>query len=68
MRIILNGKEETVMDGITVQDLVGQGQSDPEAKGIAVAVNAEVMSREDWSTEILSEGDQVEIIQAVQGG
>ena len=53
---------------ITVQDLVGQGQSDPEAKGIAVAVNAEVMSREDWSTEILSEGDQVEIIQAVQGG
>ena len=68
MRIILNGNEETVQDGITVQDLLTKSQSDPLAKGIAVAVNAEVMSREAWPTVVLSSGDRIEIIHAVQGG
>jgi sulfur carrier protein len=68
MRIVLNGKEETVQDGITVLDLLTRIRIDPSVKGIAVAVNAEVVSREDWTTAALSEGDQMEVIHAVQGG
>ena len=68
MRIVLNGKEESVHEGLTLKDLLNQRQLDPLAKGIAVAVNAEVMSREAWPTVVLSSGDRIEIIHAVQGG
>jgi len=36
--------------------------------GIAVAVNAEVISRKSWSEFLLKEMDEVLIIEAAQGG
>ena len=36
--------------------------------GIAVAVNGNVVRRADHATALLNEGDQIEIIRAVQGG
>ena len=39
-----------------------------EQKGIAVAVNAEVIARAIWADMRLRNGDRVDIIHAVQGG
>ncbi len=36
--------------------------------GIAVAVNGEVVRRSEWETTVLANGDQVEVLTAVQGG
>ena len=37
-------------------------------KGVAVAVNDEVVSRSRWTTTRLAEDDRVEILTAKQGG
>ena len=37
-------------------------------KGIAVAVNNEVIAKTEWQEHVLREDDQVLIIQATQGG
>ena len=37
-------------------------------RGLAVAVNDAVVSRNNWAAQRLSEGSQVLIIQATQGG
>lgn len=38
------------------------------ARGVAVAVNGEVVRRADWSERQLAEGDRVEVLTAAQGG
>ncbi|EHQ42245.1 MULTISPECIES: sulfur carrier protein ThiS [Myroides] len=48
----------------TMLDLHGTTQQ----KGIAVAVNATVIAKADWSTYLLSEADDILIITATQGG
>lgn len=37
-------------------------------RAIVVAVNGEVVRREEWDSKVLSEGDEVEIVHAVAGG
>lgn len=39
-----------------------------EKKGIAVAVNENVIPKKDWDTYILNENDSVLVIKATQGG
>lgn len=39
-----------------------------ELRGVAVAVDGEVVPRSEWPSTALSEGRQVEVLQAVQGG
>ncbi len=36
--------------------------------GIAVAVNQDIITKSNWNTQILFEGDEVLIIKATQGG
>ncbi|MGK2865694.1 MAG: sulfur carrier protein ThiS [Mycobacterium sp.] len=65
MILLVNGEEAEVPDGITVEALVNQlGFPD---KGIAVAVDWEVLPRSSWHTE-LTGGARVEVVTAVQGG
>ncbi len=68
MQIIVNGEERTVRNGIFVRDLLIDLSHDPGRKGIAVAVNAEIVSRAAWSSTRLENGDRVDVIAAVQGG
>ncbi|KAA1427345.1 sulfur carrier protein ThiS [Nocardioides antri] len=67
MRITVNG-QETALDGRTVADLLAARLDDPRPHGIAVAVNDEVVPRDDWPRRPLAGGDVVEIVTAVQGG
>jgi len=38
------------------------------ARGVAVAINGEVVRRAEHANRVLKEGDRVEVIRAVQGG
>lgn len=39
-----------------------------ETRGVAVAVNGEVVRRGDWDATALSDGDVVEVVNAAAGG
>ena len=66
MRVVVNGQPRAIDDGATVASVV---ESAHEAtRGIAVAVDGEVVPRGAWETTTLSDGARVEIVVAVQGG
>ena len=68
MKVLLNGDEAVFEDGATVSaalealDLPGAG------RGVAVAIDAEVVPRGEWAVTKLHEGARVEILRAIQGG
>ena len=39
-----------------------------EVRGIAVAINGEVVRRREWTTTLIPDGAQVEVVTAVAGG
>lgn len=78
MNIRLNGTDHTLDDGASVTTLIRQitgrnlapsGQAaDGRKLGVAVARNSEVVPRSQWHATALAEGDDVELVTAVQGG
>lgn len=66
MRVVVNGEPATVDDGVTVDALATSILDRP--KGVAVAVNGEVVPRSAWSTTKLCDDDRVEVVTARQGG
>jgi sulfur carrier protein len=39
-----------------------------DSKGVAVALNAAVLPKSQWQTQVLSQSDRILIIRATQGG
>jgi sulfur carrier protein len=68
MRVVLNGVERELPDGATVADAVRESGAPAEGRGVAVAVDGEVLPRGEWGRFGLSDGRQIEVLQAVQGG
>lgn len=68
MEITVNGETKNYNDGATVADLLAGLDIAADASGVAVAVNHAVVPRGQWESVTLNAGDNVEIIQAVQGG
>ena len=68
MRIVLNGEERRLPDGAVVPAAVEATGAAPTGRGIAVAVDGEVVPRREWDQTELSDGQRVEVLQAVQGG
>ncbi|MBX7445349.1 MULTISPECIES: sulfur carrier protein ThiS [unclassified Arthrobacter] len=78
MNITLNGNPHTVVDGASITMLVSQvtgrplaadGQAtDGRKLGVAVAHNAQVVPRSQWFATALADGDDIELVTAVQGG
>jgi sulfur carrier protein len=66
MKVVVNGNPQAMPDGATVADLVGVVTS--VVRGVAVAVNGEVVPRAGWPGAALRDGDQVEVLTAAQGG
>jgi sulfur carrier protein len=66
MRIALNGRSRQVDAATTVADLVRELTQ--AARGVAVAVDGEVVSRSAWPHTTLREDASVEILTATQGG
>jgi len=66
MKITVNGERQE-FDG-SIADLLESRTGDPRPHGIAVAIGEAVVCRDDWARWPLREGDEVEIVTAVQGG
>jgi sulfur carrier protein len=68
MIVELNGRDEELPDGATVVDAVRFLDIDGDTRGVAVALDGEVVRRADWDTTKLAERQAIEVVRAVQGG
>ena len=68
MTIVLNGETRDLAPGTTVGALLEALDVPGGARGVAVAVDAEVVPRGEWETTTLDDGARVEILRAIQGG
>ena len=68
MRVVLNGSEAELADGATVLTVIEALDLPAAGRGVAVAVDAEVVPRTQWDTHKLDEGARVEVLRAIQGG
>jgi sulfur carrier protein len=68
MIVALNGTATELPDGATVAGALAELGVPDVARGVAVAVQGEVVPRRDWVALALHEGDHVEVVSAIQGG
>jgi sulfur carrier protein len=66
MKVTVNGEPREAPAGATVAQVVATVTGQPS--GVAAAVNGEVVPRRAWPGVPLQDGDQVEVVTAVQGG
>jgi sulfur carrier protein len=66
VKLLVNGEACEVDDGMTVAALATSVLDRP--KGVAVAVNGEVVPRSAWPTTALRDDDRVEVVTAKRGG
>jgi len=68
VRIELNGEARELAAGATLADAVRASGADEGARGVAVALDGEVVPRAEWGATPLAEGAGVEVLAAIQGG
>ena len=68
MNVLVNGESTEVADGATVEAALDALELPGAGRGVAVAVDREVVPRGQWSKTQLHEGARVEILRAIQGG
>jgi sulfur carrier protein len=66
VRVKLNAEPRELPDGSTIAQAVAELTAAPS--GVAAAVNGDVVPRGSWDFTVLRDGDQVEVVTAVQGG
>jgi sulfur carrier protein len=66
MIVIVNGEPHELAAGATVVAAVEV--TGAPGRGVAVAVDGEVVPRGEWTSTELREGQRIEVLQAVQGG
>jgi sulfur carrier protein len=65
--ITINGERRELGERATVEAAV-RAAGAPDGRGVAVALDGEVVPRGEWATTEVREGQQVEVLHAVQGG
>ncbi len=68
MRLMLNGREQELAAGATVAAALEASGAPTGARGVAIAVDGEVVPRGEWERTLLADGQRVEVLQAVGGG
>jgi sulfur carrier protein len=66
MRVTINGKPHEAAGSLSLAQAVGVLTT--AQSGVAAAVNGAVVRRGAWETTALADGDEVEVLTAVQGG
>jgi sulfur carrier protein len=66
--ISVNGQHSEVRAGETVAAALARIDVSLQARGVAVAVDGEVVPRSEWQSFPLSEHARVEVLTAMQGG
>ena len=68
MRIELNGTPRELPDGATLDLAVRESGAGEGGRGVAVALDGEVVPRGEWERTPLRDGQAVEVLAAIQGG
>lgn len=66
MNLIINGEKLSVEDGKTIFEIMTKLKIID--KVMAVAVNMNIVKKEEWSSFIPQENDKIELLQFVGGG
>jgi sulfur carrier protein len=67
VNVRVNGEPRALRDGVTVAEVV-QALVESAERGVAVALDGDVVPRSEWTTTRLADGQHVEVLRAVQGG
>ena len=65
--IFVNG-EPRDRAGATIAELLSDLGVEDRARGVAVAVDGEIVPRAEWPARRVTEGERVEALSAMQGG
>ena len=68
MNVTVNGQARELAPGATVAAVVQSLSVGPDARGVAVAVDGEVVRRGEWSSVALADGSRIEVLGAIGGG
>jgi sulfur carrier protein len=68
MQVTVNGQPHELRSGATIAEVVELLPGAPQGRGLAVAVDGEVVRRGAWESTALAAGARVEVVVAVQGG
>lgn len=68
MNVTINGEPRRIDPGATVASVVNMLDVAPGARGVAVALDGEVVTRSRWPETELRDGCMVEVVAAIQGG
>ena len=68
MTVQINGQARELPVGATLAAAVREAGVPAGGRGVAVAVDGEVVPRGDWPGTALHDGQRVEVLHAVQGG
>ncbi len=68
MKIKINGEEKVFENELSLKELVENELNSGEPKGVAVALNYNIVPKQKWNETKVKENDEIEIVQAVQGG
>jgi thiazole synthase len=68
MRVELNGEARELPAGATLEIAVRESGAEPDARGVAAALDGEVIPRGEWPATELREDQRVEVLAAIQGG
>jgi len=66
MIVTVNGEERTLPADSTVATLVEDLSA--SSRGVAVAINGDVVPRGEWVATALEDGARIEVVAAIQGG
>lgn len=66
--VSLNGVARELDDGATVAAALALLDVGPTTRGVAVALDGEVVARGEWEARRLSPGARLEVLTAIQGG
>jgi sulfur carrier protein len=66
--ILVNGERSQALAGESVAALLARLGLDANARGVAVAVDGEVVPRAGWQSFAVPEDARVEVLTAMQGG
>jgi sulfur carrier protein len=68
VNVTVNGEPRRLEAGATVASVVALLDVVPDARGVAVAIDGEVVRRGEWTSVLLTEGCRVEVLAAIGGG
>ena len=68
MRIEVNGESRELPARGSLEDAVRESGAGRALRGVAVALDGEVVPRARWQATELTEGQRVEVLAAIQGG